>query len=293
MKKLSLSLTLIASAFNYSLSYSGTMGVVSTLPNWSGFYAGANVGYTTPQNHSMNVGVYNIQATTVPDTGAPAIVAASIDSGSMKASINNDGFIGGIQLGYLQHVFNNLLAGAEADIQGISGANEKQSLFQSADLVGFPNRVISTNLNITKQNKYLATVRGRLGYLINPSFLFSGTAGLAYGGIKSQTRIAQYHDPMIPTLGENWETTGNFSKTQLGWTVGGNLEWMYQKNWSAKVEYLFYDLGKVSYNNGALINRSTGGINPPAGSIFFANGASTSTKIDGHIIRLGVNYHFA
>ena len=39
---------------------------------------------------------------------------------------------------------------------------------------------------------------------------------------------------------------GSFSDTRVGWTVGGGLEWMFLPNWSAKVEYLYYDLGRVA-----------------------------------------------
>ena len=33
---------------------------------------------------------------------------------------------------------------------------------------------------------------------------------------------------------------------RTGWTVGGGIEWAFWNNWSAKVEYDFYDFGTRS-----------------------------------------------
>ena len=37
-----------------------------------------------------------------------------------------------------------------------------------------------------------------------------------------------------------------FSKTTVGWTAGGGLEYAFLDNWSAKVEYLYVDLGTAT-----------------------------------------------
>ncbi|MEH2551733.1 hypothetical protein V1283_008378 [Bradyrhizobium sp. AZCC 2262] len=60
------------------------------------------------------------------------------------------------------------------------------------------------------------------------------------------------------------------------WTVGG-AEWAFAANWSAKAEYLYYDLGSLSH----LMT------DPNFPSIFNAKADFT-----GHIARLGVNYRF-
>jgi len=52
-----------------------------------------------------------------------------------------------------------------------------------------------------------------------------------------------------PQAGVNqWIALGNasYSNTQVGWTAGGGVEWMFMPNWSAKAEYLYYDLGNIS-----------------------------------------------
>jgi opacity protein-like surface antigen len=34
------------------------------------------------------------------------------------------------------------------------------------------------------------------------------------------------------------------SGTSIGWTAGAGMEWKFSRNWSAKAEYLYVDLGK-------------------------------------------------
>jgi opacity protein-like surface antigen len=43
---------------------------------------------------------------------------------------------------------------------------------------------------------------------------------------------------------------GSFSKTPVGWNVGGGLEYAFLNNWSAKLEYLYVDLGTATCGAG-------------------------------------------
>ena len=62
---------------------------------------------------------------------------------------------------------------------------------------------------------------------------------------------------------------------------------MFLPNWSAKIEYLYYDLGSVTYSLSPLVTTSvfTGTV---VGSVF----PQASTRFNGNIVRAGVNYHF-
>jgi outer membrane immunogenic protein len=88
------------------------------------------------------------------------------------------------------------------------------------------------------RNKWLATVRGRLGYAFD-RFLPYITAGLAAGDINA-TR------PGFP----------GGSATNAGWTVGAGLEVGIASNVSIKAEYLFVDLGDFNcgFNCGLAAN---------------------------------------
>jgi len=79
-----------------------------------------------------------------------------------------------------------------------------------------------------------------------------------------------------------------FSSSRTGWTVGGGVETMIAGGWSAKLEYLYVDLGSVS-------NTLPIGINPAFGPAFNTGGAASATstsRVRDNIVRLGLNYRF-
>ena len=80
-------------------------------------------------------------------------------------------------------------------------------------------------------------MRGRFGYLLMPTLLIYGDGGLAYGGVNVSTSIFQANLPFTPAFA----SFGNLSGTEVGWTAGGGVEWMFLPNWSVKAEYLYYD----------------------------------------------------
>lgn len=79
-------------------------------------------------------------------------------------------------------------------------------------------------------NSWLGTARGRVGYAFD-RFLPYLTAGAAFGDVKGSV------------LG-----VASFSDTRIGWTGGGGLEYAFVDNWTAKIEYLYVDLGKANCN---------------------------------------------
>ena len=101
------------------------------------------------------------------------------------------------------------------------------------------------------RNNWLSTVRGRLGYSID-RFMPYVTGGAAFGDVK--TSIAG---------------TGDSRETKAGWTIGGGLEAAIVGPWTAKLEYLYVDLGDA------------GTAVPGANASFRTN-----------IVRVGVNYRF-
>ena len=66
-------------------------------------------------------------------------------------------------------------------------------------------------------------------------------------------------------------------------------------NWSAKAEYLYYDLGSVNTYNGQLVrvwnnHQTVSGIT--AGDIACSSVSQSKVNFNGNIARVGVNYHF-
>jgi len=165
--------------------------------NWSGLYAGLNLGYEWAH-----------------------VTGSSIDP---------SGIAGGGQLGY-NWQWNQFVLGVEADIQA-SAADDTFAPWKFS-------------------NPWFGTVRGRVGYALN-NILFYGTAGLAYGELSGE----------LNSLDEN--------KTLVGWTGGVGMEVGLNPHWSAKVEYLYMDLGDRTFTITGVDN-----------------------GLQSNLLRFGINYHF-
>jgi outer membrane immunogenic protein len=127
-------------------------------------------------------------------------------------SFSKTAFIGGGQLGYnWQH--GNFVFGLEGDISGLSGKND------------------SANYGASSQIRWLSTVRSRFGLAVGDTMAYA-TAGVAFGGVKNSIFDGEYSS----------------SKTKVGWTVGGGIEHMLNRNWTIGLEGLFVDLGRSNLN---------------------------------------------
>jgi outer membrane immunogenic protein len=268
-------------------------------PTWTGFYIGINAGYEWSASNSVNVtsvplGALDPAINVFP--GPTSLAAAAAGTGAL--SVNNSGFIGGGQIGYNYQFAPSFVAGIEADFQGIAGSSSRSTLFGSVDAlsgVGFPGNFAQALTTVDKKVDYLGTVRGRLGWLLTPTLLIFGDGGLAYGGISSSTGM------IGAAVGVNeglccgnpvYGSFGHVSNTKVGWTAGGGAEWMFLPNWSAKVEYLYYDLGSVTYSGGVATAFAAPGGVIPVGTSIFSLASHTSTRFNGNVVRAGINYHF-
>jgi outer membrane immunogenic protein len=107
----------------------------------------------------------------------------------------------------------------------------------------------------TTSSTWLGTARGRIGYAAD-RILFYGTAGAAYGNVQAAA------------LGVD------NSSTELGWTAGGGVEAAFSDNWTARLEYLFVDLGHGSCTSACGA--------PPSQSVSF----------NESLIRAGIDFKF-
>ncbi len=242
-------------------------------PMWTGFYVGLNAGGTFGASGGTSTESWGVLNGGSPIHGW----AAGLSATSAPTSNNNSGFIGGGQIGYNWQFMNSFLVGVEADIQGVAGNSGSQNIF-GASSDPFTGTTFATFGTRSSRLDYLGTVRGRLGWLFTPTLLVYGTGGLAYGGVSTNSSF------VTSELGIGLSSVGGttFADTRVGWTAGGGFEWMFMPNWSAKVEYLYYDLGTVSASGAS--------IEPVVGDWGFST--TTRTRFDGHIVRAGLNYHF-
>ncbi|MCE0722136.1 MULTISPECIES: outer membrane protein [Legionella] len=256
---------------------------------WTGFYAGINGGYANTHNEA-HARLSTVR--TLPSAASTSALAAatSVTAGTSSFSSNKDSFIGGGQIGYL-YSFNQFVLGVEADIQGITPGTEAVAAQQVVAIPTFRTSRIASNLSLTQSIDYLGTVRARIGVLATPSLLFAATGGYAYGGIRSDTDLTQSYLGTANNLVRTFTSNGSSSSIQNGWTVGGTLEWRFQGQWSTKLEYLYYDLDSLKYRSTPLTSLINGG--PDAGNPLFVNAVSTTSRFNGQIARLGINYLFA
>jgi outer membrane immunogenic protein len=159
-----------------------------------------------------------------------------------SGSFNVSGAVIGGTLGY-NWQFNQAVFGVEGDLDW---SNIKGSTTAGACALAGPCET---------RNNWLGTVRGRIGYAFDRVMPFV-TGGLAVGDIKS-------------TLG----TSGSTTTTKAGWTLGGGAEFAVAGPWTAKVEYLYADLGKGTCATAIC-------------------GASTDVKFHTNLVRGGLNYRF-
>jgi outer membrane immunogenic protein len=244
--------------------------------SWNGFYVGANAGYTWGDN-DINVASVPVFVNTV-NFGSPDIVNTAATAGTAALSQNHSGFIGGAQAGY-NWQFSSLVAGVEADIQGIVDNNRSATAALNSSVV--------TNITASQGLNWLGTVRGRLGVTIMPTLLAYVTGGLAYGEVNSDFEMSQSH---VTQRGNGPTASGltiaSLSELKAGWTVGGGMEWAFAPNWSVKAEYLYYDLGGASYGGGLLTSAL------PDGTVRYSIRSNVGTDFTGNIIRAGVNYRW-
>jgi outer membrane immunogenic protein len=129
-----------------------------------------------------------------------------------------DGVTAGGTIGYnWQH--SNLVFGFEGDV-GYLGAR------------GTGTSSISSDTHDRSDGGVVVTARGRLGFAFDRTLVY-GTGG--YIGADLRSRV-------FDNIGTTLHTSD--AGFQSGWTVGGGIEHSFGRNWSGKVEYHYYDLGR-------------------------------------------------
>jgi outer membrane immunogenic protein len=272
----------------------GEFAPSADLPPWTGFYAGLNAGANWSSSMDLDVKTRNLASGPSNANLETAVLLSGSDAS------DTSGFLGGVQLGYNHELDmggsgSRLVLGIEADLQGLaqSGGETNSQDTATSDGPTPPDDIIQPVYLTSEQQsqtdlEFFGTVRGRLGFLASPGLLLFGTGGLAYG--KVNTSLENDQTWTQPSCGCNYIISGqgSSSDTQVGWTVGGGLEWAFRPNWSLKAEYLYYDLGKVE---GSVLNTYTG-IDTATGDSGEQSVSDYSVHVTGSILRAGINYHF-
>lgn len=179
--------------------------------NWTGFYAGLHAGYGW--------------GTTQDVTNAGA------DLRKLK------GGFGGLQVGYNWQA-GPLVIGTEADVSFGAVANSWGGTTQFDPYYGKDAQTMS------------GTVRGRIGYAFDRTLIYA-TGGLAWAENEhgfgcDATRVALTNGCQNKRGGQAFYVKQ--SPIDLGYVVGGGIEYAVSRNWSVKAEYLYADYGTNQIN---------------------------------------------
>lgn len=139
-----------------------------------------------------------------------------------------------------------------------------------ANIKGSSDPFFSGKAVFQAQTDWIAAVTGRFGYTVD-HWLFYAKGGPAWAG-------DQYAMPGT-YAGVRFDYTG--SETRNGWTIGAGVEWAFWQNWSAKVEYAYYDFGTRS------LNLVSSGL---VGAVFGPDPSSITQRIQ--TVTFGINYRF-
>ena len=173
---------------------------------------------------------------------------------SAVADIN--GWLGGGQIGCNYQFATNWVAGVEvAD--------------SWANLRGASDPFFDGKAVFNPQTNWIASGAARVGYAWD-RWLIYAKGGVAWAGDKYNVSGTFADEP--------FDLRG--SETRSGWMIGGGVEWAFWQNWSADLDYAYYDFGSGS---------------PSFSGPFAIIGEVTlpsTIKQDIQTVTFGVNYHF-
>jgi len=214
--------------------------------DWTGFYLGAGVGARSSQvdgdvsQDSIN-NLNNFDGFNVCAPGGGSFPSCSGES------LNDTAFRISPYLGYNYQFATQWLAGIEGDVGFGSKATTLVGVFA-------PNTGISNfdgHDSFAVKTGWDASLRGRLGFLVTPSFLVYGTGGAAWQHIEATSTCSTFNSNVGPACppGGLAPSVITDSATKLGWTVGAGIETMLGQNWIVRGEYRYADFGTITNTN--------------------------------------------
>ena len=200
--------------------------------DWTGFYAGVGVGGRWTDTDWTTTCLLPTTAPGCPANNALFPTRFLVDNPS---SFDMSGVRVSGYLGYNWQISTWVL-GLEGDF---GWADNKDNH------IGIPGTHIlgSTALDTASvRDRWDASVRGRVGYLVTPQALLYATGGAAW--LDKETTATCPLISAAPFAG-GWCVAGphaeSFSKTMFGWTVGAGAEWKFWQNWILRAEYRYSD----------------------------------------------------
>jgi outer membrane immunogenic protein len=198
--------------------------------SWTGWNVGGGVGVNKTD------GNYNNTQTTSKGGGDP-----NIDPDKDLAATN---FAAEVYAGYFWDLgAPSWVAGLEADIAYFNALMDPG--IPGTGAIG--TAAVRANDNVTVRANWNFSLRGRLGYIVNPSTMVYLTAGPSW--LNARTTVNCTAAGVCGTNGIPAFSQTN-SSTLPGWTLGGGLEEKLFGNWRGRLEYRYSRYGTWSTNFG-------------------------------------------
>jgi outer membrane immunogenic protein len=169
-------------------------------------------------------------------------------NGLVTGNNDNGRFLGGVQAGADYQFAPNWVAGVEGQYSWLGNNNNG---------VLFPGGFLYTN-----NQRAIGSATARLGYTWGPGLLY----------VKGGYAFADNNDTLL--LNNAPFAFALNSGHRDGYTVGAGIEYMFAQNWSAKVEYQYYNFGNTQF------------VTPVALANF------GSVRNDDQTVKAGLNYRF-
>lgn len=186
--------------------------------SWTGCYMGVHAGGAWTQTDATD------PVLLVQDNVAFGIPGSTV--GTTTANVRQSGAVIGGQIGCDYQFSPNFVVGIEG---GASGSTLKGSTlvpFQPA--VAFPGETALVKVT----TDFIPTLTARVGYAVD-HWLFYGKGGAAWAYNK--------YSVIGTFLATPFDAEGLSITT--GWTAGAGVEWAFAPDWSARLEYDYYDFG--------------------------------------------------
>jgi len=147
-----------------------------------------------------------------------------------SASRNGDwGFAGGGQIGCdYQFAGSNFVIGFRNMFDGTTNGRDRD--FTVTTALGTATGTADFH------NRWFDALTGRVGYSWGPGLLYF-QGGAVWSRVEADITV------VTTSLAGTIATTGSFSDTKTGWTVGLGAEYRFAPNWSVFLEGNYYDFG--------------------------------------------------
>lgn len=219
--------------------------------DWTGPYVGFYGGYG-----------FGLSAAT---SAGPLVGAGGFDENAFGLTLPVDtrGLFGGVTVGY-NYQSGTMVFGVEGagGYLNLSGA----TAFTSGLPGGDGNGTLDDDAGTANYGWY-GTLAARLGVAIDRTMVFATAGGIVtqYGATYGDLTGAA---PGTLTAGDTTMLGG----PQIGYVLGGGAEFAFDTNWTAKLEYNYFNLGGATTGND--------------------DGDTFTHRNSAHLVRFGLNYLF-